>query len=123
MLGGESLERNSLHIFHHEIGQALLSNSAAIKPGNVRMVERRENALFLPEMPDELFSPETLLNQFDRYLTAKMRIVSQINFAHAAFAEQRNDSVVTEHLAGGKLATRNILAQQLRSELNGRLRH
>ena len=100
MLRRIGLERNSLHIFHHEIGQALLSNSAAVKPGNIRMVERREDALFLPKMPDELFRPETLLDQFDRHLTAKMRIVSQINFAHAAFAEQRNDSVVTQHFAG-----------------------
>ena len=41
------------------------------------MVERREDALFLLEMPDEFFGPETLLDQFNRNLTAKMCIVRQ----------------------------------------------
>ena len=111
MLRRIGFERNSLHVFHHEIGQALLSNRAAVKPRNVRMIERGEDALFLAEMPDELFGPETLLDQFDRNLTAKMRVVRQINFAHAAFAEQRNDSVVTQHFAGTQLADRSFVAQ------------
>ena len=41
------------------------------------------------------FGPEALLDQLDRHLAAKVSVISQINFAHAAFAEQRNNPVVT----------------------------
>src|SRR5882762_8034156 len=100
MLGGVGLERNSLHVFHHEVRKAPGSNCPAVELGDVGMIKRRKDALLLPEMLDEFLCPEPLLDELDRHLAAEVGIVSEVDFAHPAFAKQRNDSVFSEHLAG-----------------------
>src|SRR5450631_602805 len=98
MLGGVGLERNSLHVFHHEVRKASGCNRAAIEPGDVGMIKRGEDALLLPEVPDEFLCPEALLDQLDRHLAAEVGIISEVDFAHTAFAKQRNDPVIPEDL-------------------------
>jgi hypothetical protein len=99
MLRRVGLERDALDVFHHKIRQAILSDRAAIKPGNLRMIEGSEDALLLPKMPYKFLRPEALLDQLDRNLTAEVGVVGEIDFPHAAFPEQRSNPVVTEHLA------------------------
>ena len=94
------LEGNAFHVFHHKVREALLRNCASVEPGNVGMIESGENSLLPKKMPDEFFRPEALLDQLDRHLAAEMRVLGQIDFTHPTLAEQRYDSVVTEHFVG-----------------------
>ena len=86
-------------IFHHEIGRADGGNARAVKPRDMRMIETRQNPRFLPELPDQMPSAKTLLDEFDRHHPAKFRILREVNLTHPALTQQRNDLVTVDAFA------------------------
>src|SRR3712207_1102320 len=80
-------------VFHDEVGKSVARDTAAVEPRDVRMIERGEDAFFLPKLPDETRASEGPLHEFQRHEAAKLQILGEVDFAHAAFAEKRTDAI------------------------------
>src|SRR5262245_26682878 len=67
------------------------------------MVECRCSLCFLNEASEFLsVLAEFLIEEFDRDLTIKLRVLRQVHFAHTAFADFGDDCVVSECSVRGK---------------------
>ena len=64
------------------------------------MGEAGQNLFLSAEVTDETGAAEAGFNQLDGYLPLQFDIFSQVNFTHAAFAEERKNPIVPKRFPG-----------------------
>lgn len=71
-----------------------------VDPGNVRMIERRENlGLALESRQSLRIRRQGLGQHLDRHLAPEVRVLSAIHLSHTAFADLVDDAVMQQGLA------------------------
>ena len=99
----KAMDWNSIHIFHHQIQVAILSNTAIHQVSNERVLQPGENLTFLTKPLPEEVGCKRQIDQFDSDLLLKLPIgaVCQIDGAHAAASQQAIQHERTDALESG----------------------
>src|SRR5947208_5774979 len=97
----------ALDVFHDKKWNSLCSKAAAVKLRDVWVIETGEEMLFAFEVTNNVFRVQAAANELERDSAIQLPILREINFAHAAAADERDNLVVANDLAGAQCALAN----------------
>src|SRR5262249_29910996 len=100
ILAGIIVQSRTIDIFHDEVWQTRGRDGATMKLRDVCMTKAGQDPFFLLKTPDNVGRPQAELEKLDCHLTAQGCVFREINFAHTALADKRNDFVIAEFFAG-----------------------
>ena len=86
------IDRLSVDVFHHQIRMTVIAASAIDQPGDIRMVEARQNLSLSAKTGSDVGAPLTanpVADQLDRHLFVE-RGVGASRFEHGAHTALRN---------------------------------
>ena len=116
LLGTETMDGNSIHIFHRQVKVAACCNSSVQQPGDEWMLQSCQNLPLLTKSISEQAGGQREIDQFDSDLLLKLAIgaMRQIDGPHAAPAQQSIQHIRTDCLGLG-----SSLAAGFRRQLAG----
>ena len=92
-------------------------NAAAVKLRDVRMIQAGEETLFVLEAAKNVVRIHAAANKLERDFAMQLSILREINFAHSAAADERQNFVIANCLSGVKCA---IADERFRREMQRR---
>src|SRR5206468_3666903 len=107
----------ALDVFHDKKWNSIRSKAAAVKLRDVWVIETGEEMLFAFEVTNNVFRVEAAANELERDSAIQLPILREINFAHAAAADERDNLVVANDLAGAECA---LAEERFGREMQGR---
>ena len=107
----------ALDVFHDKKWNSIRSKAAAVKLRDVWVIETGEEMLFAFEVTNNVFRVEAAANELERDFAIQLPILREINFAHAAAADERDNLVVANDLAGAQCA---LAEERFGREVQGR---
>src|ERR1043166_1056441 len=93
------VDAGSIDVFHRKERNAIRGHARVIKLGDVWMIETGEQTLLAEKSPHDLIAVHPVPDELERDPTVQLSILREINFAHPAAADQRNDLVIADDLA------------------------
>ena len=113
------VESVAFHIFHGEKWNSIRGHAAAVKLRDVRMIQAGEETLFVFEVAKDVVCVHAATNELERGFAIQFSIVREINFAHSAAADERQNFVIADYLTGVVRAT--LAHERFGCEMQGRL--
>src|SRR5438132_3259636 len=107
----------ALDVFHDKKWNSIRSKAAAVKLRDVWVIETGEEMLFAFEVTNNVFRVEAAANELERDFAIQLPILREINFAHAAAADERDNLIVANDLAGAECA---LAEERFGREVQGR---
>ncbi len=90
----------ALDIFHGEKRNPIGGHAAAVELRDIRMIKTGQETLFALEVTNDIVRVHSTANELERGFAMQLSILREINFAHSATADERQNFVITNYLSG-----------------------
>src|SRR2546421_910026 len=74
LLAHVACDRNTIDVFHHKVGQAIISRSGVEQPSDVRMIEARKNPALSVEAAQDLIRVCAPFQKLDRNFLLELSV-------------------------------------------------
>src|SRR2546428_2813528 len=111
------IETRALDVFHREKWNPINAYATAVKLRDVLMIQTGEQMFFALEVTDDVVRIHAAANKLECDLAMQLSIFRQINFAHAAAPDERDNLVFANSLTGTVCA---LADERLRREVQRR---
>ncbi len=91
-------------VFHDKKWNSIRSHAAAVKLRDVWVIQTGEEMLFAFEVTNNVFRVQAAANELEGDFAIQLPILREVNVAHAAAANKRDDVVVGNGLTGAECA-------------------
>jgi len=94
------VDRNALHVIHHQVGQPVLSAAAIQQLHDIGVVQRGEGLPLVPKAMNDFGGVEAGPQHFDGHAHTELLVVAlaQVHDSHSAFTQLANDLVCANSL-------------------------
>ncbi len=111
------IDRQSVDVFHDQIGPPVVRGASVVEPGDVGMLESGQDLAFMAETAEDVIGVHAALDQLegDPLLELSVGAFGMVYGAHAASSDLLQKAVRADGLRGGGCARGRLMGQKIGS--------